>query len=98
VKKFKFIINEYFALSGNQIGIIGEMQPDDFPIVSSKHKLKLMQKDKVLHNFKKIGEEIPVRDNKEKRIRAFRTSDDVKNILSSNDLKNLYIIGENDED
>jgi hypothetical protein len=95
MKKFKFIINEYFVLFGNQIGIVGEMQPDDFPIVSSKYKLKLMQEDKVLHYFKKIGEEIPVGGSKEKRMRAFRTSDDVKHILSSNELKNLYIIGEN---
>lgn len=98
MKKFKFIVNEYFVLSGNQIGIIGEMQPDNFPIVSSKYKLKLMREDEVLHYFKKIGEEIPVGGNKEKRMRAFRTSDDIKNILSGNELNNLYIVGENGQD
>lgn len=95
MKKFKFIISEYFLLSGNHIGIVGGMQPDNFPIVSSKFKLKLMHEDKVLHFFEKIGEEIPVGNNKEKRIRAFRTSDDIKHTLSCNELKNLYIIGEN---
>lgn len=94
---FKFKIKEYFLLQGEQIGITGDMYPDDFPIVTKKFHLKLVSKNRTLHIFENIGEEIPSRNELSIRTRAFRTSDNIKKILDSEFIDDLYIVGSTDE-
>lgn len=36
MNEFKFKVKEYFILSGGQIGIAGDMTPDNFHDVSNK--------------------------------------------------------------
>ena len=93
--KFRFKIKEYFFLQNGQIGITGDMDPIDFPIVTiKKFKLYLISNAKILHTFTNIGEEIPSTTLRGPIIRAFRTTDDISLILKREDLNNLYIIGE----
>jgi hypothetical protein len=96
MSKFRFQINDIFFLQGNRIGIAGEVLPEDFPhVYSQDYKMKLMQGDKVLHNFESIGEDRFRRlPGANRAIRGFSTSDDIKELLTNNDLKTLYILGE----
>jgi hypothetical protein len=99
MSKFKFKINDVFFIKGNMISMAGEMLPKDFPhVFSHEYKMKLMQDDKVLHNFKIIGEEIFARLPGAKRVRGLRTTDNIKDLLTNNDIKTLYILGEERED
>lgn len=94
---FKFKIKEYFSLFDNYIGMIGDMMPPDFPIVTQKYFLKLVINNKTVHIFKSFGEEIPARIDPNIRIRAFRTSDDIKELLQSGLKEGVYIVGSLDK-
>jgi hypothetical protein len=99
MNKFKFKINEAFFMQENMIGMVGEMFPKDTPLASQQYyEMKLMQGDKVLHCFENIDEEMPRRLPGTKIVRAIRTYDDIKDLLTNNDLKTLYILGKKRED
>lgn len=92
MSKFKFIITDHFILQGNQIGLIGEMFPEDITVVAAKnYTMQLFSSDKLVHIFQNIGIEVPVKSNNSVRCVAFRTSDDIKDILETKD--SLYILG-----
>lgn len=93
MSEFKFKVKEYFILSGGQIGIAGDMIPDNFPTVTNNFILKLVSKNKVLHVFESIGEEMFCRRSLSVKTRAFRTADNIRNILDSENISDLYIIG-----
>jgi hypothetical protein len=100
MSKFKFQINDVFFIQGNMIVMVGKILPKDFEVFSQDYKMKLMQGNNVLHCFEIIGNVLPSRRHPgaDMTLRGFSTSDDIKELLTNNDLKTLYILGEKRED
>lgn len=93
MSEFKFKVKEYFILSDGQIGIAGDMNPDNFPTVTNNFILKLFSKNKVLHVFEVTGEEMFYRSSLSIKTRSFLTADNIRDILDSENVSDLYIIG-----